>query len=96
MTFPGNMSSTRRFRYEKNDISALRKNIYDLELDDSPEVNVSPEIIDRCINPALRCACLHWITHWLAGEIQLDGDGYVYDFLLELFEHWLEAMSFLR
>ena len=57
--------------------------------------DVDRSLIERCLPPEVRYACLYWIQHLQKSGTQLYDNDHVYQFLQEHLLHWLEALSWM-
>lgn len=51
------------------------------------------ETISLHIPPEMQYACLYWAQHVQHAGVGMENDGPIYNFLLQHFLHWLEALS---
>ncbi|KAH7110217.1 hypothetical protein B0J13DRAFT_682307, partial [Dactylonectria estremocensis] len=73
----------------------LRENICSMSFPGMRRSTIDSQQIDKCLSPELQYACLYWVHHRTAIDLELNNMQEVYDFLVEHFLHWLEAMSFM-
>ncbi|KAH7160534.1 hypothetical protein B0J13DRAFT_581448 [Dactylonectria estremocensis] len=73
----------------------LRENICSMSFPGMRRSTIDSQQIDKCLSPELQYACLYLVHHRTATDLELNNMQEVYDFLVEHFLHWLEAMSFM-
>ncbi|KAI9858001.1 MAG: hypothetical protein M1813_007971 [Trichoglossum hirsutum] len=52
--------------------------------------------VEQRLPPELQYACRYWVQHLRKGEVQLDDNGKVHDFLRDHLLHWIETLSLIR
>lgn len=57
--------------------------------------NIGQDMIDTCLPPHVRYACLHWVFHLRESRGQIRADDETHHFLTKHLIHWLEALSLL-
>jgi hypothetical protein len=73
----------------------LRRNICDLQQPGVIASEVEKSKVESSLPPAVRYACLYWVTHFQESEISLSDCERVHAFLSINFLHWLESLSLL-
>ncbi|RYC79559.1 hypothetical protein BFJ63_vAg17556 [Fusarium oxysporum f. sp. narcissi] len=71
----------------------LKRDICGLEKLDATSDAVHPDTLNRCIPSQVQYACLYWVHHLQACEDPLGYGDRIYDFLLQHFLNWLEALA---
>ncbi|RDA85631.1 hypothetical protein CP532_3563 [Ophiocordyceps camponoti-leonardi (nom. inval.)] len=73
----------------------LRKGMRDLGMDGTFLKNIDVEIVDECLPPEVRYACLHWAHHLKMSGDKLHDEHQAIGFLETHLLHWLDAMSLM-
>lgn len=73
----------------------LKEDICNLKLPGSARADVPMAVINSCISPDVRYACLYWAYHIEQSGARLADDHEVHQFLERYLLYWLEALSLL-
>lgn len=77
-------------------MSALRKDICGVKNPGILVEDVKPIVVTQHLSAALQYSCRYWLDHSEHGQVSLDDNGQVHNFLRGYCAFWLEAMSLLR
>jgi hypothetical protein len=73
----------------------LTKNICRLRGPGALTKTISQEVIDECVPPSLRYACLYWVQHIQSARNPEALRGFVSSFMAVYFLHWLEVLRLI-
>ena len=76
-------------------LSTLKRDICSLQKPGISLSQVDRQLIDKCLPPEVKYACLYWVYHLELAENSIQDSDLVYIFLQTHFLHWLEALCLL-
>ncbi|KAL4931475.1 WD40 repeat domain-containing protein [Aspergillus undulatus] len=75
--------------------SGLRQNICSLGYPGALASEMETSLVTECIPADLYYACVYWVDHLRASQMQPEDGGEIHAFLKAHFLHWLEVMALL-
>ena len=76
--------------------ATLKQNICGLQDPGSLMADVERSRVEQTLLPEVQYACTYWVQHLQKGDVQLQDNSRVHEFLQEHLLHWLESMSLLE
>ena len=76
--------------------TTLKQNICDLQNPGSLTTDIERSRVEQSLSPEVQYACIHWVQHLLKGDVQLQDNSQVHEFLQKHLLHWLESMSLIK
>lgn len=74
---------------------SIKQDICELGAPGKLRCDIHPSLIDTCLPPHVRYACLYWVFHLKESGGRISDDDETHRFLIKHLIHWLEALSLL-